>query len=266
MFQLKLASCMAENTESFCQAMARYIQDQLGTPTEYVTGIPWQERERRFDEGEIHVLWLCGLPYVHKADLDPSEVELLAVPIPLGERYQGQPVYFSDVVVRRCSLFQSFLDLRGGSWAFNEPRSHSGFNVVRAYLAELGQIDGFFGAVVESGAHTASLEMILSGRIDAAAVDSTVLEWIVSEREEISREIRVIETIGPSPIPPWVISKQVPLEFRCELRALLLDLNLDEPGREILAQARIARFIAAHDADYDPIRRMAHKADRVLLA
>jgi len=58
----------------------------------------------------------------------------------------------------------------------------------------------------------------------------------------------------------------VPLEFRCELRALLLDLNLDEPGREILAQARVARFITAHDADYDPIRRMARKADRVLLA
>jgi phosphonate transport system substrate-binding protein len=207
-----------------------------------------------------------ALPYVHKADLEPSKVELLAVPIPVGERYQGQPVCFSDVVVRRCSLFQSFLDLRGRSWAFNEPRSHSGFNMVRTYLAELGQIDGFFGSVVESGAHTASLEMILSGKIDAAAVDSTVLEWIVSKREEIGRQIRVVETIGPSPIPLWVISKQVPLKFRCELRALLLDLNLDEPGREVLAQGRIARFIAAHDADYDPIRRMARKADRVMLA
>jgi hypothetical protein len=60
MFQLKLASCMAENTESFCQAIARYFQDQLGTPTECVTGIPWQERERLFDEGEIHVIWLYG--------------------------------------------------------------------------------------------------------------------------------------------------------------------------------------------------------------
>jgi hypothetical protein len=27
---------------------------------EYVSGIPWQERERLFDAGEIQILWLCG--------------------------------------------------------------------------------------------------------------------------------------------------------------------------------------------------------------
>ena len=138
--------------------------------------------------------------------------------------------------------------------------------MVRAYLAELGQRDGFFGEVIESGAHSASVEMVLSGRIDGAAIDSTVLEWIVAEREGIGRQIRVIETIGPSPIPPWVISKQVSLDLRCELRSILLDLALEQRGREILARARIARFIAAHDADYDPIRRMARKAERVMLA
>ncbi len=57
---------MAENSESFCHAVARYIDDQLGVPTDYVTGIPWQERERLFDEGHIQILWLCGLPYVQK--------------------------------------------------------------------------------------------------------------------------------------------------------------------------------------------------------
>jgi phosphonate transport system substrate-binding protein len=172
MFRLKLASCMAENTEELCQVLAVYLQSQLGVPTECVTDVPWQERERLFDQGEIQLLWLCGLPYVHKADLEQSRTELLVVPVPVGERYQGLPVYFSDVVVRRSSPFQCFLDLCGGSWAFNEPRSHSGFNVVRAYLAELGQRDGFFGEVIESGAHSASVEMVLSGRIDGAAIDT----------------------------------------------------------------------------------------------
>jgi ABC-type phosphate/phosphonate transport system substrate-binding protein len=265
MFRLKLASCMAENTEEFCQALAVYLQSQLGVPTECVMDVPWQERERLFDRGEIQLLWLCGLPYVNKADLEQSCTELLVVPVPMGERYQGQPVYFSDVAVRSSSRFQCFFDLRGASWAFNEPRSHSGFNVVRAYLAEFGQVAGFFGDVIESGAHSASLGMVLSGRIDGAAIDSTVLEWIVAQHEEIGRQIRVIETIGPSPIPPWVISKSMPLDLRCELRSILLDLDLEKPGRELLARARIARFIAAHDSDYDPIRRMARKAEQVLL-
>ena len=127
-------------------------------------------------------------------------------------------MYFSDVVVRRDSVYQSFRDLRGATWAYNEPRSHSGFNVVRAHLADIGEFDGFFAAAVESGAHANSLQMILSGAVDGAAIDSTVLEWVGSQRDDLADAIRVIETIGPSPIPPWVIS----VRLRLARRALAL--------------------------------------------
>ena len=217
-----------------------------------------------FDLGEIQILWLCGLPYVEKADLADSVIELLAVPVPSGSRYHGWPVYYSDVVVRRTSLFESFVDLRGTAFAYNEPRSHSGFNVVRAYLAELGQPEGFFGSVVESGAHARSIEMILSGVIESAAIDSTVLEWLQGRRADFGAELRVIETIGPSPIPPWVISKKLPDSFRSEIRQTLLDLHLSAPGQAVLESAQIARFVCADDRDYDPIRRMARNAAAVL--
>jgi hypothetical protein len=71
---LKLASCMAENCEPFCQNVAAYIHTRLGIETGYVNDIPWQERERLFDEGKIQILWLCGLPYIHKADLRANDM------------------------------------------------------------------------------------------------------------------------------------------------------------------------------------------------
>ena len=263
MFQLKLASCMAENTESFCQAVAGFIENRIRIPTQYVTGLPWQERELLFDPGKIHILWLCGLPYVHKADMDESGLELLAVPVPRGKRYLDRPVYFSDIVVRRDRPFQSFFDLRGASWAYNEPRSHSGFNVVRAYLAEFGQIDKYFGVVVESGSHSSSLEMVLSGRVDGAAIDSTALEWFMA-REELAENIRVIDSIGPSPMPPWVISRRVPQSLRRRIRALLLGMHKEPFGRVMLNRARFDRFVPTEDRDYDPIRTTAKKAEQVL--
>jgi phosphonate transport system substrate-binding protein len=266
MLRLKFASCMAENSEGFCRAIAGLVENRLRIPTRCVTNVPWQDRERMFDNGEIHVLWICGLPYVHKADAAGNRLELLAVPIPRGERYGDRPVYFSDIVVRRDRPFKSFLDLRGASWAYNEPRSHSGFNVVRAHLNELGQPAKFFGVVVESGAHSASLEMILSGRVDGAAIDSTVLEWFAAQRAELADEIRVIDSIGPSPIPPWVISRQVPEGLRSALRALLLGLHKEAFGKVMLEGARLERFVAAADHDYNPIRAMAEKAAEVSLA
>jgi phosphonate transport system substrate-binding protein len=221
MRRLKVASCMAENSESLCSAVAGFIENRIRIPTEYVVGIPWQERERFFDCGEIQILWLCGLPYAHKTDQAESGLELLAVPVPRGERYQGWPVYFSDVVIRRDLPFRSFFDVRGASWAYNEPRSHAGFNVVRAYLAGFGQRDKFFGTVVESGAHSASVEMVLSGHVDGSAIDSTVLEWLTAKREGLADEIR----------------------------ALLLGLHTEPFGKVMLSRARIDRFVEADDRD-----------------
>jgi len=263
---LKLASCMAENSESLCNSIAEIFQTELGVQCEYVTEIPWQERERLFDLGEIQVLWLCGLPYVNKADLADSGMELLAVPVPLGPRYHERAVYYSDVVVRRQSTFESFFDLRGAAFAYNEPRSHSGFNAVRAYLAELGQRQGFFGSAVESGAHARSIDMILSGATDSAAIDSTVLDWLRTQREDLAGELRVVEIIGPSPIPPWVVSKNLSPSFRREIRQVLLHLHLNPFGQAVLRRAQLAKFIYAEDRDYDPIRRMALEAESVLLA
>ena len=158
MLALKLATCMTENSESFCHAAAQFIENRTRIRTEYIANVPWQDRERLFDSGEIDIPWLYGLPYVDKADSRESGVELLAVPVPRGERYGGRPIYFSDVVVRRERKFATFFDLRGASWAYNEPRSHSGFNVIRAYLAEFRQFAGFFGMVIESGARSVSLD------------------------------------------------------------------------------------------------------------
>ena len=265
MYLLNLATCMAESTESFCHGLTQYLEIRLGIPTQCVAGIPWQERERLFDQGAIQVLWLCGLPYVREAQLKHFAIELLAVPIPLGSRYRAEPIYFSDVVVKRESRFRAFHDLRGSSWAYNEPMSHSGFNVVRAYLARFGYTHGFFREVVESGSHIASIEMILNERVAASAIDTTVLDWVIDQRPQIGAEIRVIETIGPSPIPPWVASTRLPEYVRSALRRTFLRMHEDSEGRAILARGRITRFVSADDTDYDPIRRMADVAANVSL-
>ena len=208
---LRLTSCQAENTEFIGRAVARYVGERLGIATEFVDDIPWQERERRFDEGAIHAGWICGLPYVLKADCPRPGLELLAAPEMAAARYARRPVYFSDIVVRRDHPARSFSDLRGSRWGYNEPRSHSGYEVVRCQLAQLGEPTAFFGKTVETGAHQATLRMIVEGKVDASAIDSTVLETEFQRRPVLRRYLRVIESWGPSPAPPWVVTRRLPV-------------------------------------------------------
>lgn len=256
---------MAPNADATCRAIARFIARRLDLPVEVVDTVPWEERERLLDAGDVHLCWLCGLPYVVKADRIAPFLELCAAPVMQSPRYKARPVYFSDVVVRLDSGYRSFEDLRGSAWAYNEPNSHSGHNVVLNHLARLGETDGYFDSATESGAHQESLRMILDREVDASAIDSTVLEAESRGDPGLGEEIQVIETLGPSPMPPWVMARSLPVRLRVALQSALLTMHLDAEGSRALHGWGISHFAAVDDTDYDPIRRMARDAQDVRL-
>src|SRR5262245_41893451 len=164
---LRLTSCQAQNSEFIGRAMAPYIGKRLGMATQFIDGIPWQKRERLLDDGTIHAGWICGLPYVLKADRRRPSVELLATQVMAAKRYVWLPLYFFDIVGRHDHRGRSFRELRGSRWGYNERQSHSGYEIVRYQLARLGERGPFFGETVEAGTHQATLQMILDGTVDA---------------------------------------------------------------------------------------------------
>jgi len=129
-------------------------------------------------------------------------------------------------------------------------------------LAKRREHAGFFGCVVETGAHQRTLRMIAAGDVDASAIDSTVLETEVRRRPLLAQSVRVIETWGPSPAPPWVVSLRLSVALRRRLRGIVLAMHREPAGRALLRKARMARFTGISDRDYDPIRRMALGAAR----
>lgn len=77
---------------------------------------------------------------------------------------------------------------------------------------------------------------------------------------EIAPLLRVVDTFGPSPIPPAVISTRVPAATRRALQHALLEMHRDLEGAAVLAAAMTARWVAVSDAEYHPIRGMALEA------
>lgn len=262
---LQFTTCQARNTHAVTAAIADYLAQQLNLETRFVIEPPWEECLQHVLAGRIQIGWMCGYPYVQSTAVPQPEIELLAMPVFAGARYENRPVYFSDVVVRRDSNINQFGDLRGATWAYNEVGSQSGYHVVRYKLAQIGENGAFFGRIVPSGAHLRSLQMVLDGDADGAAIDSTVLDMALRENPTLAEQICIIETLGPSPIPPWVIHKSVPEPLRQATRQTLTQMHLSPAGQEVLALGRMARFATAVDARYDPIRQMIHTAQHINL-
>lgn len=78
---------------------------------------------------------------------------------------------------------------------------------------------------------------------------------------QLKSELRVIESLRPSPIPPWVITMNVTSELREAIRNVFWQMHETAEGRAILEQGQIKKIVRVEDRDYKPIREMERVAD-----
>jgi phosphonate transport system substrate-binding protein len=233
--------------------LADYLADRLGRRAEFVVAESYERCAQDIDD----VCFVCSVPYLLFADAGQIDMEVVASPVLRGDRYGGKPVYFSDVIVAASSPHRGLADLRGSTWAYNEPFSHSGYVTVLHHLATLGEDRSFFGRMVEAGFHQEAIRMVADGRVDAAAIDSQVLDIELRDHPHLARAVRRIDTIGPSTIQPVVVSRsRLTDDERRTITAALIAVADDQQAREPLDRALVERFVAADARSYDDIRRM----------
>lgn len=258
---IRFASFLGDNAREFYQAVVAYLGQTTGLDTELVTDLSSDEKEAQVEREEIQIVFTCGLPYVGKADKMPPRLRLLAAPVLAAERYQNQPVYFSDVIVRADSPHFTLADLAGATFAYNEIHSFSGYISVWGHLLRLGLGVHFFGEWRPSGTHADSMDAVAQGRVAAAAIDSVVLEMELWQRPERANTFRVIERIGPYPMPPVAAVAGLAAAPFQQVRQALLGMHETEPGRAILHSQQFRGFTTVSDQDYDPIRQVVRELD-----
>lgn len=248
----KLYSFLAPALLPVYQFVAGYLGQQLGCTMELHVGRTYA------DLADADFSFICGLPYVLRTAPRqiPSRLHALAAPVLQNERYQNRPIYFSDVIVYRDNPRQSFADLRGCSWAYNEPESQSGYGITRYCLVQLGETGGFFGKVVKAGFHQAALRMVAARQIDAAAIDSHLLAVELHDHPDLAARIRIIDSLGPSTIQPFVAAAHIPPALQQDIQGVLSEMHQNEEARQILTRGLIDHFVAVADSDYDDIRAM----------
>jgi phosphonate transport system substrate-binding protein len=256
---IRFASYLSPNMYPTYEYIARYIGEKVGWPTTLTVGRSFEE----FASGQVDVGFICGLPYVHLADSPTCPVELLAAPVLQGERYQCKPIYFSDVIVRSDSPYTLFDDLQGCVWAYNQRTSHSGCNLVCYSLLERGKSPHYFGKTVETGSHRRSVQLLLEGQVDGTAVDSHMLDVFLTQHSDIAKKLRIVDMLGPSSIPPMVVSKSLDIDLKCRMREALISMHLDPEAAKGLRQGLIERFVVVADDDYDDLRTMFARVQAV---
>jgi ABC-type phosphate/phosphonate transport system substrate-binding protein len=252
MTSLRFGTFLAPNIMPVYQAVTDTVGERLGMKTELVVETSYDNCAKDVND----VCFVCSLPYVEFERQGVAPAIPIAAPILEGERYCGKPIYFSDVIVRRNSPFQRFTDLRGHTWCYNEPLSHSGYGITPYHLLQLGETNGFFSKAVEAGYHEISMRWVLERKIDGSAIDSQILAVAMQDDPKLREGLRIIDTLGPSTIQPVAVSKRLPLDLREQIRDILLTLHENPVVKKRLALGFVNHFTSVGPHDYDDIRMM----------
>lgn len=141
----------------------------------------------------------CGYPLLSLR----KHVRVVATPCYRAAGCDGAS-YRSAIVVRRDEPALSLPALRGRVCAVNGWDSNSGMNLLRASVARIAGGGGFFGGVVVTGSHAASLAAVAGDEADLAAIDCVTLALLQRHRPALTERIRILDWTSSCPGLPLV--------------------------------------------------------------
>ncbi|MBD3884977.1 PhnD/SsuA/transferrin family substrate-binding protein [Phormidium tenue FACHB-886] len=256
---LKIASYLAPNLLWFYKAVGAYLERSLGLAAQVEQSLFDPLDDPLLQKDQIDAAFICGLPFVRHNSTAPAMLQALVAPVMRGDRYGNRPVYFADVIVHADSPLMAFEQLAGTTFCYNDLGSNSGYNLMRDRLMQGGYSANFFAGATQSGSHQQSIQWVANHVVDCAAIDSTVLEQALRDSPDLAQHLRIVESIGPCPMPPIVGAMRLG-ETLHQIQSALL--HPDTELQQQMQQASVLRFAAVDSSDYEPIAQIYYKTQQ----
>jgi phosphonate transport system substrate-binding protein len=206
--------------------------------------------------GAIHLARLGPATYVNAKREDPQLTAFASYARKANAFNEAGGFYYSLLVVRADSAYDTVASLRGQNVALVDPGSTSGALVPRRVFAlEVGgDMDAFFGNASYTGSHLRSVQLLLRRQVEAAFVGSTNLA-AVTEQTGARAQVRVLWRSGPIPGDPFVYRGQLCDGIQHKIRDAFLGQDTANKAA-LLKKLNGTRFVPVADSDYQVVREI----------
>jgi phosphonate transport system substrate-binding protein len=169
--------------------------------------------------GHIDVAFFGPSTFLEAKKLGAAE--LLAV-----EETGGKSVYFAGFFHRKDSGMKGLADLRGKTVALGDPKSTSSFTAPVAMLVGAG-LDPTrdLGKILMAGSHSASLEQLEAGHVDAAAASINAYDKAVEASAIDGNKVVLLAQSVELPSPPIAMRATLPAAVKARLRKSFHDIH-----------------------------------------
>lgn len=242
----------AEDSQAMIESSRQVLdalQQQLGMPVKPFVATDYNGVIEALRAKKLDVAYLGPFSYVLASSV--AEVEAFSVAV---TKKTGQSAYRSVILARKDSGLRSVAELKGRNFAFVDPSSASGHLFPKAGLQQTGlDPETYFGRVVFSGSHDASILAVANRKVDAAAVADRIFNSAVAKGTVKQDDFVVLWSSRPIPESPMVWRKDLDPALKEKLAKALANLKDVKWGD----QGVLNGFQPTSDAAYDVVRDTA---------
>jgi phosphonate transport system substrate-binding protein len=235
--------------------IANYLSKRLGMKVEFTPVSDYPAAVEALVNKKVDLVWFGGFTHVQAQIRSGGKI------VPLAQREEDTK-FQSVFIAKTDSGIKTLADLKGRQISFGSQSSTSGHLMPRHFLLQ-AQInpEKDFRRVAYSGAHDATIASVVSGKVDAAALDITVWRKFVSENRVDTKAVDVFFTTPTFFNYNWSMHADAPAELRERVKKALLDLDPATPeGKEILQLNRATRYIPTSPENYKGLESAGRSA------
>jgi phosphonate transport system substrate-binding protein len=235
--------------------LAQYLERQLGMKVEFTPVTDYPAAVEALVNKRVDLVWFGGFTHVQAQLRSGGKI------IPIAQREEDTQ-FRSVFIAKTDSGIKTLADMKGKQVSFGSQSSTSGHLMPRSNLLDAGiNPDKDFRRIAYSGAHDATIASVVSGRVDAAALDITVWRKFVEENRVDTKAVDVFFTTPPFFNYNWSVHADMPAALRERVTKALLDLSPATPeGAEILRLNRATRYIPTRAENYKGLEAAGRSA------
>lgn len=185
-------------------------------------------------------------------------IELLARPV----NNDGNSTYWGYILVRKDSGIKDVAGMKSKSLAFVEQATTAGYIYPMAYFKEHGvnNINNYFKEFYFAGSHDAAIYAVLDRKVDIGCAKNSMFDRLAEKDPRIKDELIVLAQSPPVPSNGLGIRKEIAFGVKAEIKRVLLEMDSDPDGRDVLKDFGALRFVETKESDYEPVFEIAKRA------
>ncbi len=235
--------------------LASYLEKALGVKVEFTPVSDYPAAVETLVNKKVDLVWFGGFTHVQANLRSGGKI------VPLAQREEDTR-FQSVFIAKTDSGIKSLADMKGKQVSFGSQSSTSGHLMPRSFLLQASiDPEKDFRRIAYSGAHDATIASVVSGKVDAAALDITVWKKFVSENKVDTKAVDVFYTTPPYFNYNWSVHADMPAAMQEKVKTAFLALNPANPEHaEILRLNRATRYVPTSPENYKGLESAARSA------